>query len=100
MGLRLLVLHPLLSVANPSVPRQPLPRLPLRLGDLYLRHLVGDLHAVALGVVVAANLFARQISRRGGELFCRHLKERVAIGGRAVLYSKGEISAPQIPLAT
>src|SRR5437773_2116731 len=47
-----------------------------------------------------SQLFARQISRRGGELFCRHLKDRVAIGGRAVLYSKGEISAPQIPLAT
>ena len=36
-------------------------------------------------------LFARQISRRGGEIFCRHLGERVGIGGRSVVYSRGEI---------
>lgn len=36
-------------------------------------------------------LRARQISRRGGELFCRDLKDRAGIGGRAVLYSRGEI---------
>jgi PhzF family phenazine biosynthesis protein len=36
-------------------------------------------------------LFARQISRRGGELYCRDAGERVLIGGRAVMYSRGEI---------
>ena len=36
-------------------------------------------------------LFARQVSRRGGELFCRQAGERVFIGGKAVLYLRGEI---------
>ncbi len=36
-------------------------------------------------------LFARQVSRRGGELFCEHRDDRVKIGGTAVLYLKGEI---------
>jgi predicted PhzF superfamily epimerase YddE/YHI9 len=39
-------------------------------------------------------LFARQISHRGGELYCRSLGERVAIGGRAVIYSRGELEVP------
>jgi PhzF family phenazine biosynthesis protein len=37
------------------------------------------------------NLFARQLSKRGGELFCRHAGERVLIGGKAVLYLRGQI---------
>ena len=36
-------------------------------------------------------LYARQISKRGGELFCCDAGERVLIGGKAVLYLKGEI---------
>lgn len=36
-------------------------------------------------------LFARQISTRGGELFCELKGDRVKIGGNAVLYLKGEI---------
>lgn len=36
-------------------------------------------------------LFARQISARGGELFCELHGDRVKIGGNAVLYLKGEI---------
>ena len=40
-------------------------------------------------------LFARQISKRGGELFCRHLGERVGIGGRTVTFSRGEIHLPE-----
>nr|AIA13463.1 Phenazine biosynthesis-like protein [uncultured bacterium] len=36
-------------------------------------------------------LYARQISARGGELFCALKGERVKIGGNAVLYLKGEI---------
>jgi PhzF family phenazine biosynthesis protein len=37
-------------------------------------------------------LFARQLSNRGGKLFCKDLGERVEIGGRAVCYLKGEIA--------
>jgi PhzF family phenazine biosynthesis protein len=36
-------------------------------------------------------LFARQVSGRGGELFCELAGDRVKIGGNAVLYLKGEI---------
>jgi len=36
-------------------------------------------------------LFARQISRRGGELFCELAGDRVRIGGHVVLYLRGEI---------
>jgi predicted PhzF superfamily epimerase YddE/YHI9 len=36
-------------------------------------------------------LFARQISKRGGELFCEQADERVLIGGKAVLYLRGQI---------
>lgn len=36
-------------------------------------------------------LYARQLSKRGGELFCELAGERVKIGGNAVLYLKGEI---------
>jgi len=37
------------------------------------------------------SLTAKQVSKRGGELFCRNLEERVLIGGNAVLYMKGII---------
>ena len=37
-------------------------------------------------------LFARQISRRGGELWCEDLGARVKIGGRAVTYLEGHIA--------
>jgi PhzF family phenazine biosynthesis protein len=36
-------------------------------------------------------MFARQLSARGGELFCEFLGDRVKIGGHAVLYLEGEI---------
>jgi PhzF family phenazine biosynthesis protein len=36
-------------------------------------------------------LFAKQVSWRGGELFCELVGDRVKIGGDAVLYLKGEI---------
>lgn len=39
-------------------------------------------------------LFARQVSARGGELFCEWTGERVQIGGRAVHYLRGEIHIP------
>ena len=37
-------------------------------------------------------MFARQVSRRGGELYCRQAGDRVHIGGNAVLYLRGEIA--------
>jgi len=36
-------------------------------------------------------MFARQVSKRGGELFCELTGDRVLIGGKAVLYSRGQI---------
>jgi PhzF family phenazine biosynthesis protein len=36
-------------------------------------------------------LYARQVSPRGGELFCQLADDRVKIGGSATLYLKGEI---------
>lgn len=39
-------------------------------------------------------LFARQISRRGGELWCEDRGERVGIGGQVVKYLEGTISIP------
>jgi PhzF family phenazine biosynthesis protein len=37
-------------------------------------------------------LTARQVSRRGGELFCEHRGDRVSIAGNAALYLKGSIN--------
>ena len=37
------------------------------------------------------SLIAKQVSKRGGELFCHNKKNRVLIGGKAVLYMKGLI---------
>lgn len=39
-----------------------------------------------------AELFARQISRRGGEIHCVHHGDRVAIGGRAAAYMTGTVT--------
>jgi predicted PhzF superfamily epimerase YddE/YHI9 len=39
-------------------------------------------------------LRARQISPRGGELFCELRGDRVEIAGRAVKYLEGEIEVP------
>ena len=39
-------------------------------------------------------LFARQISQRGGELWCEDRGPRVGIGGRAVKYLEGQITVP------
>ncbi len=41
--------------------------------------------------LVKNKLFARQVSQRGGELFCESAGDRVHIGGKAVLYLRGEI---------
>jgi PhzF family phenazine biosynthesis protein len=40
------------------------------------------------------DLHALQVSKRGGELFCRERGERVSIAGRAVLYLEGTITIP------
>jgi len=37
------------------------------------------------------DFFARQISERGGELYCRNLGDRIEIGGKAVSYLEGTI---------
>ena len=39
-------------------------------------------------------LLSRQLSQRRGEILCRELGERVGIGGRCVVYSRGEIQVP------
>jgi predicted PhzF superfamily epimerase YddE/YHI9 len=39
-----------------------------------------------------SRLRARQVSARGGELFCEDAGDRVKIGGRAVTYLAGEIT--------
>jgi predicted PhzF superfamily epimerase YddE/YHI9 len=44
-------------------------------------------------------LFARQISKRGGELFCEQAGERVLIGGKAVLYLRGQIEINEMQCA-
>lgn len=38
-----------------------------------------------------SQLFARQLSQRGGELFCEHRGDRVGIGGQARLYSRAQL---------
>jgi len=56
----------------------------------------GSAHCVLVpywaGILGEKNLHALQVSRRGGELFCRDREERVSIAGRAVLYLEGTIS--------
>lgn len=44
-------------------------------------------------------LTARQLSARGGELYCEHLGERVKIGGTAVPYMRGMIEIRTAPLS-
>ena len=41
-----------------------------------------------------AEIHARQVSARGGDLYCRLDGERVVIGGKAVLFMEGEIVLP------
>jgi len=36
-------------------------------------------------------LYARQLSKRGGEIFCENLDKNIKISGKAVTYSKGSI---------
>lgn len=43
-----------------------------------------------------SDLFARQISKRGGELYCRNAGDRVGIGGRAAIYCRGELELEDV----
>lgn len=45
-------------------------------------------------------LFARQVSARGGELYCELRDDRVRIGGNATLYLNGEIYVDSVSLKT
>lgn len=40
------------------------------------------------------SLHARQVSRRGGELFCKYSGDRVLMGGHCALYSRGRYYLP------
>jgi len=55
----------------------------------------GSAHCVLIpywaGRLGKTELHARQVSLRGGELFCRHRGQRVDIGGRAIVYLEGTI---------
>lgn len=42
-------------------------------------------------------LHALQVSKRGGELFCQLVKDRVKMAGRAVKYLEGSIEVPEHP---
>jgi PhzF family phenazine biosynthesis protein len=44
------------------------------------------------GVLRKNDLHAFQVSKRGGELFCKHAGERVKISGQAALYMEGTIT--------
>ena len=39
----------------------------------------------------SSELIAKQVSKRGGVLYCKNMDSRVLIGGKAVLYMKGKI---------
>lgn len=44
------------------------------------------------GVLGKEDLLAFQISRRGGELFCRDKGERISLAGKAILFCRGSIA--------
>jgi PhzF family phenazine biosynthesis protein len=56
----------------------------------------GSAHCVLIPywatVLGKKELHAFQVSKRGGELFCRHIGERVMISGKAALYLEGTIT--------
>jgi len=76
--------------------RFPVPLLRPRVG-VPEDHVTGSAHCVLTPYWAArlgkARLHARQVSARGGELWCELAGDRVKIAGHAVLYLKGEISA-------
>ncbi|HDR14762.1 MAG TPA: PhzF family phenazine biosynthesis protein [Desulfobacteraceae bacterium] len=56
----------------------------------------GSAHCVLIpywaGVLEKKSLHARQVSKRGGELLCRLVDDRVRISGKAALYLEGTIT--------
>lgn len=56
----------------------------------------GSAHCVLIpywaSVLGKKELHALQVSKRGGELFCRHVDKRVRISGKATLYLEGTIT--------
>jgi len=56
----------------------------------------GSAHCVLIpywaSVLRKNDLHAFQVSKRGGELFCKHAGDRVKISGKAVLYLEGAIT--------
>ncbi len=56
----------------------------------------GSAHCVLIPywekVLNRKHLHARQVSKRGGELFCRLVDDRVKISGKAVLYLEGTVT--------
>jgi PhzF family phenazine biosynthesis protein len=56
----------------------------------------GSAHCVLIpywaAVLGKKDLHAYQVSKRGGELFCKHAGERVKISGKATLYLEGTIT--------
>ena len=66
-------------------------------GDEYVaQFLVSGIGALHIDAVLGRasgqeHVFARQVSQRGGEVYCELAGDRVKMGGDAVLYLKGEI---------
>ena len=42
-------------------------------------------------ILAKKNMFAKQLSPRGGELYCTNLEDRVIIGGKCIIYMKGDL---------
>ncbi|MDR2939818.1 MAG: PhzF family phenazine biosynthesis protein [Clostridiales bacterium] len=58
-------------------------------------YVTGSAHTILTpywaGVLCKDTLTAKQLSKRGGMLYCENLGSRVKVGGRAQIYLKGEI---------
>ena len=44
-----------------------------------------------MNLIKKKNMVARQLSDRGGQLYCSHLGSKVMMAGNAVIYMRGEI---------
>jgi len=57
--------------------------------------LIADIQMPGMnGLDLQSELHARQLSKRGGELFCEDRGTRVGIGGTAVTYVEGTLQLP------
>jgi predicted PhzF superfamily epimerase YddE/YHI9 len=96
----------LLEMNFPAIASHPTPvpqgledALGCELNETYLAGedpVTGSAHCVLIPywsrLLNKSDLHARQVSRRGGELFCQNLGDRVQIAGDAILYLRGEIT--------